>query len=136
VRLAIWDTAGRDGFRVLAPLYARGASAGVGCFDVTDAASFTEAGAWTRLFQESAETDAVVVLVGNKADVAGERRVAEDAAREWVGGAGAVYVEVSAKTGESVDLLFAEVAARARPTATTDCLGPPVPADGVKGRGC
>jgi GTPase SAR1 family protein len=53
---------------------------------VTDDASFEEVGDWIRLFQENAEKDAILVLVGNKTDLIEERRVTEEAAKTWAEG--------------------------------------------------
>jgi small GTP-binding protein len=136
VRLNIWDTAGEERYKSFAGLYSQAASAGVVCFDVTDEASFEEVGDWIRLFQENAEKDAILVLVGNKTDLVEERRVTEQAAKTWADGAGLVYFDVSAKTGENVDLLFAEIAGRVGPKMTTDCLALPAAADGPKDSDC
>lgn len=40
VKLNIWDTAGQEKYRALAPMYYRGAAACVIVYDVTSAASF------------------------------------------------------------------------------------------------
>jgi small GTP-binding protein len=129
VHLNIWDTAGEERYKSFAGLYSQAASAGIVCFDVTDSASFDEAGDWIRLFRENAEKDAVVVIVGNKNDLIEDRQVTEAAAKAWAEEKGLVYFDVSAKTGENVDLLFAEVASRVGPKMTTDCLA--IPASGA-----
>jgi small GTP-binding protein len=135
VRLNIWDTAGEERYKSFAGLYSQAASAGIVCFDVTDSSSFDEVGGWIRLFEENAEKDAVIVIVGNKNDLIEERQVTEGTAKTWAEAHSLVYFDVSAKTGENVDLLFAEVAGRVGPKLTTDCLALPVPAERQKESG-
>jgi small GTP-binding protein len=137
VRLNIWDTAGEERYKSFAGLYSQAASAGIVCFDVTDSTSFDEVGDWIRLFQENAEKDAIIVIVGNKNDLIEERQVTEGTAKTWAEAHSLVYFDVSAKTGENVDLLFAEVASRVGPKLTTDCLALPTPAEKpAEGGGC
>jgi GTPase SAR1 family protein len=106
------------------------------CFDVTEKTSFDEVSDWIRLFRENAEKGAIIVLVGNKNDLAGERHVSEATAKAWVENAALVYFDVSAKTGENVDLVFAEIAGRVGPKITTDCLALPRESESVKKSEC
>jgi small GTP-binding protein len=136
VTLLLWDTAGEERYKSFAGLYSQAASAGIICFDVTDSTSFEEVSDWIRLFQENAEKGAILVLVGNKNDLIEERQVTEEAAKLWAGEHSLTYFDVSAKTGEHIDLLFAEVANRVGPKMTTDCLAMPSGASRPKEEGC
>jgi len=67
--------------------------------------------------RQIAEPDIVVVLVGNKSDLAAgdenKREVTKEEAEEWVKQNGVLeYVETSAKSGEGVELAFGRVAER------------------------
>lgn len=52
----------------------------------------------------------MLILVGNKADIASQRTVSEEEARSVAKSHGLVYIEASAKTGLNVDKAFEKVA--------------------------
>ncbi|KAI9887646.1 MAG: hypothetical protein M1823_000510 [Watsoniomyces obsoletus] len=79
VRLQIWDTAGQERFRSMSRLYYRGANAGVLCYDVTDAQSFEDMTKWLMELKQNLGEDAVLHVVGTKADL-----VEEDPSRREV----------------------------------------------------
>ena len=110
VRFDIWDTAGTERFRSVAPMYYRGASAAVVVFDVTSRASLEGAREWVEELRREGPAGMVVVVAGNKCDLGTKREVAEDEAREWADAEGIVVVETSAKTGKGVEELFGLVA--------------------------
>jgi small GTP-binding protein len=110
-RLHVWDTAGEERYRAFTGLYARGALAAVVVFDVTDERTFTAVGRWAAAFREAADPAAAVWVVGNKTD-AGGRAVAHAHARAWAEQRGFRYFDASARTGENIDLVFADVAER------------------------
>jgi small GTP-binding protein len=121
IRLNIWDTAGEERYRSFTGLYSQGAAAAILVFDVTDAATFDSLPTWVDLFRQSSATGDLIVVVGNKRDL-DERDVQTEKAQAWCQKESFRYYEVSAKTGEHVDLVFAEVAeavAAAYPSETT-----------------
>lgn len=87
VKIQIWDTSGSEAFRGITRSYYRGAAGCLLVYDVTHRPSFTNAKSWLKDVREHAEEDAVVVLVGNRIDLAeddGERRrVKAEEAKEW-----------------------------------------------------
>mmetsp|Transcript_21102 Transcript_21102/g.59314 ORF Transcript_21102/g.59314 Transcript_21102/m.59314 type:complete len:200 (-) Transcript_21102:67-666(-) len=121
VKFEIWDTAGQERYKSLAPMYYRGAAAAVVVFDITSSESFEAAKLWVVELQGVAS---LVALAGNKSDLGDARAVRPDTARAYAEEAGILYVETSAKTGENVDAMFREIAARL----------PEQPADGDKDR--
>ena len=60
--------------------------------------------------KRSANPNIVLVLVGNKADIASQRTVSEEEAQALARKHGLIYVEASAKTGHNVDKAFERVA--------------------------
>merc|ERR1712228_1103448 len=73
VKFEIWDTAGQEKYRSLAPLYYRGASAALVVYDITNRESFENARKWIE------EGDHVVIgLAGNKVDLAANRKVSTE----------------------------------------------------------
>ena len=83
-------------------------------FDIPRKSTFSHVTDWLNDLRQIAEPDIVVILVGNKADLAGERReVSAEEATAWARQNGVLrYVETSAKTGEYVEEAFLAVAER------------------------
>ena len=48
IELDIWDTAGNDRFKDLAPMYYRGSHGALVVYDITDASSLEKAKFWIR----------------------------------------------------------------------------------------
>ncbi|KAF8071340.1 RABF1 [Scenedesmus sp. PABB004] len=112
IKLELWDTAGQERYLSLAPLYFRGAHAAVVVYDVTSAASFQKAQFWIGELQRHASGAVVMVLVGNKTDLADARQVTEDEARALADSHNMLFVEASAKTGAGVCDIFEGCAAK------------------------
>lgn len=110
IKFEIWDTAGQERYLSLAPLYYRGAHAAAIVYDVTCAATFDKAKYWARELLKNASESLVVVLVGNKADLASQREVDVDAGRAYAESSGMLFVETSAKTAANVSEVFEGVA--------------------------
>jgi Ras-related protein Rab-2A len=91
-------------------------------FDLSRRKSFESVTAWLNDLRQIADSDIVVVLVGNKLDLASQssdieggnkRQVTREEAEEWVRREGVLkYIETSAKSGENVEKAFLEVAER------------------------
>ncbi|XP_071516451.1 uncharacterized protein [Panulirus ornatus] len=110
VKLQIWDTAGQERFRSVTHAYYRDAHALLLLYDVMNKNSYDNTRAWLAEVHEYAQDDVVIMLIGNKCDVNGERVVrredGERLAREY----NVVFMETSAKTGLNVDLAFMAIA--------------------------
>ena len=72
VKLDIWDTAGAERYHSIAPLYYRNARAAVVVYDISDAQTFERAKKWVSNLREKIDLDAVIAMVGNKADLGEE----------------------------------------------------------------
>ncbi|XP_068769316.1 ras-related protein Rab-37 isoform X4 [Struthio camelus] len=124
VKLQIWDTAGQERFRSVTHAYYRDAQALLLLYDITSKLSFDNIRAWLSEIHEYAQKDVVIMLLGNKADVSGERAVrTEDGAslaREY----GVPFMETSAKTGMNVELAFLAVARELKQRAVQEPAEP------------
>merc|ERR1719229_1241795 len=109
VKFEIWDTAGQERYRSLAPMYYRGAAAAVVVYDITSEESFDAAKSWVV---ELSNTDTLIALAGNKADLDGSRVIDRAMAKAYADQMNILYMETSAKTGQNVNELFHEVAVR------------------------
>ncbi|KAL4881524.1 P-loop containing nucleoside triphosphate hydrolase protein [Aspergillus karnatakaensis] len=119
MKLSLWDTAGQETYKSITRSYFRGASGALLVFDITRPATFASCTQWLQDLRQIAEEGIVVILVGNKSDLAGDnsnsnqRRVTKEEAEEWCRMNNVVrYLETSAKSGEGVERAFLEVAER------------------------
>ena len=104
--LMIWDTAGQEMYRGLAPMYYRNAKVAFLIFDVTSPKSLEAVSYWADELQVNAGDDIVLVVCGNKADMESERKILMEKAQEVATNLNAKYVETSAVTGAGIDRLF------------------------------
>jgi small GTP-binding protein len=102
IQLQIWDTAGQERFRSLGPVYYRSAVAGILVFDLTNTESFHNLERWATTFLDVAGPKALIMVLGNKSDLAGEIVVTDDEAKGWANQRDYLYFSTSAKTGENI----------------------------------
>jgi Ras-related protein Rab-2A len=117
MKLSLWDTAGQETYKSVTRSYFRGASGALLVFDITRRPTFEHVTDWLNDLRQIAEQDIVVVLVGNKSDLAAgdenKREITREEAEEWAKKNQVLeYVETSAKSGEGVEMAFARVAER------------------------
>ncbi|KUL84782.1 hypothetical protein ZTR_07254 [Talaromyces verruculosus] len=131
MKLSLWDTAGQETYKSVTRSYFRGASGALLVFDITRPSTFASVTGWLQDLRQIAEEGIVVVLVGNKCDLASDekfadgqgqgeegrsknqRRVTREEAEEWCRQNNVIrYIETSAKSGEGVERAFLEVAER------------------------
>jgi Ras-related protein Rab-2A len=111
MKLSLWDTAGQETYKSITRSYFRGASGALLVFDISRKNTFLSATSWLHDLRQIAEEGIIVVLVGNKSDLAGSSTVTD--AEAWCKANGVMeYVETSAKSGEGVERAFLEVAER------------------------
>ena len=110
VRLQLWDTAGQERFRSLIPSYIRDSSVAVVVYDTTDVKSFYEINKWIDDVRSQRGNDAIIVLVGNKTDLADRRQVTLEEGQKKARELDIKFVETSAKSGYNVKNLFRTVA--------------------------
>jgi len=106
VKFNIWDTAGQEKYRALAPMYYRGSQACVIVYDVTSMPSYKSVSAWIRELQSHAPSDVVLALAANKSDLQPKASVPVKEARALADSIGAVFIETSAKNSVNVNQLF------------------------------
>ena len=106
--LMIWDTAGQEEYRGLAPMYYRNASVAIVMFDITSQNTFDAVDYWIKDLKDNAGPDINIVLCANKIDkeATAKERVNEATILDYSQSHHITYVTTSALTGEGVDMLF------------------------------
>ena len=117
VRLQLWDTAGQERFRALIPSYISDSSVAVVVYDVSRPRELLSTTRWIDEVRTERGADVIIVLVGNKTDLAERGRWRRGGGREGAGDRGAVR-RGGAKAGFNVKALFRKIAA-ALPAAET-----------------
>ena len=72
MRLQLWDTAGQERFRSLIPSYTHDSTAAV-VYDITNVNSFQQTTKWIDDVRTERGSDVIIMLVGNKTDLADKR---------------------------------------------------------------
>ena len=106
IKVQIWDTAGHERFRSITYSYYRGANAIIIVFDITDKKSFLSITEWLKQIEKHAKENVFKFLVGNKSDLAEERKVTFEEAKEYADKHDLPYIETSAKEGININELF------------------------------
>ncbi|XP_056286640.1 ras-related protein Rab-37-like isoform X2 [Pseudoliparis swirei] len=109
VQLQIWDTAGQERFRSVTHAYYRDAHALLLLYDITSKTSFDNIRAWLTEIHEYAQSDVVIMLLGNKADMSSARAIRRDEGERLAREYSVPFMETSAKTGVNVELAFTAV---------------------------
>ncbi|XP_052812844.1 uncharacterized protein LOC128240290 isoform X2 [Mya arenaria] len=111
IKFDIWDTSGQLRYHCLAAMNYRGAQAAVVVYDITNMETFTRAVDWIRELKQLANSQNVIVLVGNKADMAAEKRtVPKEKGQSFAEENNLIFTEASAKTGMCVGDVFMTIA--------------------------
>mmetsp|Transcript_14995 Transcript_14995/g.37722 ORF Transcript_14995/g.37722 Transcript_14995/m.37722 type:complete len:155 (+) Transcript_14995:1-465(+) len=110
VRLQLWDTAGQERFRSLIPSYIRDSSGAIVVYDITNRASFLNTSKWIEDVRSERGSDVVIVLVGNKTDLADRRQVSTEEGEEKAKENNVMFIETSAKMGYNIKALFRQLA--------------------------
>uniref|UniRef100_A0A672YQG2 small monomeric GTPase n=1 Tax=Sphaeramia orbicularis TaxID=375764 RepID=A0A672YQG2_9TELE len=118
VKLQIWDTAGQERFRSVTHAYYRDAQALLLLYDITSKPSFDNIRAWLTEIHDYAQKDVVIMLLGNKSDMAAERVVKTEEGEKLAKEYGVPFMETSAKTGVNVELAFHAIAKELKHRAT------------------
>ena len=105
----IWDTAGQELYKSLAPMYYRSSVASFVVFDVTNRQSFIDAKHWIKELRNNSP-NTFIVLCGNKIDLPEskekEREIEESEGVKLANSFGVKYVETSASTGVGIEQGF------------------------------
>ena len=106
IKAQIWDTAGQERYRAITNAYYRGAVGALLVFDVTSQRSFQNVENWLRELKQYADSNIVILLVGNKTDLKDQREVKREEAAQYADQHHLAYIETSALDCTNVDIAF------------------------------
>ncbi|NXW11029.1 RAB25 protein, partial [Fregetta grallaria] len=106
VKAQIWDTAGLERYRAITSAYYRGAVGALVVFDITKHQTYNVVDRWLKELYDHAEASIVVMLVGNKTDLAQAREVPMEEAKMFADNNGLLFVETSALDSTNVEQAF------------------------------
>ena len=108
--LNLWDTAGQERFKSLIPSYIKDSAVAIVCYDVTSRESFESIEKWIEDARALRDDDVLLILAGNKSDMAERRQVSFEEGQEYAQKMNLLFFETSAKTGQNIKVLFNELA--------------------------
>lgn len=105
--LQLWDLGGQDRFRFMLSSYCQGASGALLLFDLTRMSSLDSVQEWVSDVLRKHNAALPILFCGTKADIIAERSVPYDMGVSIAKSLDCIgYVELSAKTGQNVELAF------------------------------
>ena len=82
-KLNIWDTCGSEIYRAVTKQYYRGSNGAILIFDLTDQNTFNDLKKWIKDIKNYGEKNTQVIVVGNKLDLVGRRKVSHSQATNF-----------------------------------------------------
>lgn len=103
--IQMWSMAGQERFRSVMPLFFRASHAAIIVFDLTNPLSFQKLDYWIQEIKNHAPEGTFLMILGNKLDMNSKKILPEDVEHFLRKRDISIpYFEVSAKTGENMDL--------------------------------
>ena len=102
----IWDTAGQEKFRSITTSFYKNSGVAILFFDITNYKTFISIIRWLQDVKNHCDPNIIILLVGNKADKKLYRNVPEKEVAEIIKKYNLEYLEISAKTGESIETVI------------------------------
>ncbi|ERN20467.1 hypothetical protein AMTRI_Chr01g134270 [Amborella trichopoda] len=111
IKAQIWDTAGQERYRAITSAYYRGAVGALLVYDITKPTTFENVGRWLKELRDHADSNIVIMLVGNKSDLKHLRGVATEDAQGFSEKEGLSFLETSALDATNVEKAFQTILA-------------------------
>lgn len=106
VKAQIWDTAGQERYRAITSAYYRGAVGALLVYDISKHQTYTNVTRWLKELRDHADSNIVIMLVGNKSDLKHLRAVPTDEAKAFAAENGLSFIETSALDASNVESAF------------------------------
>ena len=110
IKVLIWDTAGQEKFQNIARQYYKGANGVLLIYDIGNRKSFQRIDFWLKELKDNNRLEELFIcLVGNKIDMEDNREITREEGEKYAKDNNIIFFEVSAKTGDGINLLFDKV---------------------------
>ncbi|KAF9528209.1 ras family-domain-containing protein [Crepidotus variabilis] len=106
VKAQIWDTAGQERYRAITTAYYRGAVGALLVYDIAKHATYVNVTRWLQELRDHADSNIVLMLVGNKSDLKHLRAVPTEEAKLFSTENGLSFIETSALDASNVESAF------------------------------
>ncbi|KIL68524.1 hypothetical protein M378DRAFT_158325 [Amanita muscaria Koide BX008] len=106
IKAQIWDTAGQERYRAITSAYYRGAVGALLVYDIAKHATYVNVTRWLKELRDHADSNIVIMLVGNKSDLKHLRAVPTDEAKAFATENGLSFIETSALDASNVENAF------------------------------
>uniref|UniRef100_A0A8B9Q9I5 Ras-related protein Rab-25 n=1 Tax=Apteryx owenii TaxID=8824 RepID=A0A8B9Q9I5_APTOW len=121
IKAQIWDTAGQERYRAITSAYYRGAVGALLVYDIAKHLTYENVERWLKELRDHADSNIVIMLVGNKSDLRHLRAVPTDEARAFAEKNGLSFIETSALDSTNVEAAFQTIL-----TGSLNVLVPPL----------
>lgn len=109
IKAQIWDTAGQERYRAITSAYYRGAVGALLVYDITKKDSFDNVERWLKELKDHADSNIVIMLVGNKRDLQHLRAVPTEDGSLFAENNGLSFIETSALDSHNVENAFRSI---------------------------
>lgn len=109
IKAQIWDTAGQERYRAITSAYYRGAVGALIIYDITKHVTYENVERWLKELRDHADSNIVIMLVGNKSDLRHLRAVVTEDAHAFAEKEGLSFIETSALESTNVENAFHKI---------------------------
>jgi len=126
IKAQIWDTAGQERYRAITSAYYRGAVGALLVYDISKQQTYENVMRWLKELRDHADSNIVIMLVGNKSDLRHLRAVPTEEAKQFastfamrkqapkhkltvIGENNLSFIETSALDASNVELAFQNI---------------------------
>lgn len=106
IKAQIWDTAGQERYRAITSAYYRGAVGALLVYDISKSSTFENVERWLNELKDHADSNIVIMLVGNKCDLKHLRTVSTEEGSKFSAAHGLSFIETSALDATNVESAF------------------------------
>ena len=109
IKAQIWDTAGQERYRAITSAYYRGAVGALLVYDISKHQTYENVTRWLKELRDHADSNIVIMLVGNKSDLRHLRAVQTEEAKQFASENNLSFIETSALDASNVELAFQNI---------------------------
>jgi len=109
IKAQIWDTAGQERYRAITSAYYRGAVGALLVYDIAKHVTYENVNRWLKELRDHADSNIVIMLVGNKSDLRHLRAVPTEEAKQFAAENNLSFIETSELDASNVELAFQNI---------------------------